>query len=345
MRHQNQRLKCLLWLVFAQTACVAAAIGIYYQMAQSLVCQYVGKEMSRELAAPLIFGAGYTLVWSGALLTVVTYLFVTRIFEEFSRRRSVSDAEALCHVRSLVRTRDAVIFGLAKLAESRDDETGRHLDRISAYASCLAVAASNHPKYRDQITPEFVELLRISTPLHDIGKVGIPDKILLKPGRLTPVEQREMQEHSMIGAKCLSEIERRLGNSNFLQMARAIILSHHERWDGSGYPVGLSGEAIPLAARIAAVADVYDALSSDRVYRAALPHDKCVAIIRSETGQHFDPDLVDIFLKIERSFHEIACLYGNGHENDAESEPPPAILIAAELPFNPAAIMGANPRE
>jgi response regulator RpfG family c-di-GMP phosphodiesterase len=203
VRRKDRRFKYLLWLILAQTACVAAGIGIHYHAALSVISEHIDKRTAGELAAPLLRDAGYTLIWSVAMLTIVTYLLVTRIFEEFGKKQSQSDAEALSHVHSLVRTRDAIIFGLAKLAESRDDATGRHLDRISAYASCLAVAASGHPRYRREITEEFVELLRISTPLHDIGKVGIPDKILLKPARLTPSERVQMEEHAAIGAYCL----------------------------------------------------------------------------------------------------------------------------------------------
>ena len=176
MRYQDQRLKYLLWLVLAQTACVAVGAAIHYETTRSVLSPHVDKRLAGELAAPLLCAAGYTLIWSTAMLAIVSYLFVMRIFEEFRKTRNLSEAEALRHVHSLVHQRNAIIFGLAKLAESRDDETGRHLDRMAAYASCLAVAAHSHPRYRNEITKEFVELLRISTPLHDIGKVGIPDR-------------------------------------------------------------------------------------------------------------------------------------------------------------------------
>ena len=153
-------------------------------------------------------------------------------------------------------------------------------------------------------------MIGVNAALHDIGKVGIEDAILLKPGKLTADERRRMQEHTTIGERCLAEIERRLGACNFLQMARDIVLCHQERWDGSGYPNGLMKTRIPLAARIVAIADVYDALASRRVYKPALPHEECVAIIRAEAGKQFDPEMVETFLKVEKTFREINRRYG-----------------------------------
>ena len=206
----------------------------------------------------------------------------------------------------LLRTRDAVIFGLAKLAESRDPDTGNHLERIAVYSTRLATALRRNPRYRRQLTSAFVKLIGISSALHDIGKVGIEDSILLKPGQFEEQERLVMQMHAVIGGKCIREIESQLGRSNFLQMAREIAFCHHERWDGSGYPKGLAGEEIPLAARIVAVADVYDALATRRVYKAAFPHRKCVEMIRAEAGKQFDPAVVDAFLEVEAEFRAIA---------------------------------------
>lgn len=332
MWYHNQRARYIVWIVLAQTGCAGAAFWIYYRMVLSAVSQSAYEEMAREMSASLLRDAACTLLWLGVLLTGVMYLFVTEIFDRFAKTQHASDAEALRQVQSLIRTQDAIIIGLAKLAESRDDETGHHLERISVYACRLASAAADHPKYHNEITGEFIDLLRISAPLHDIGKVGIPDRILLKPGRLTTAERVEMQQHTTIGGSCLLEIERRLENSNFLQMAREIVVSHHERWDGTGYPAGLAGEAIPLAARIAAIADVYDALSSDRVYRAAYPHERCVAMIQREAGRQFDPVLVEVFLTIQHGFREIAHLYGSGWART--TAPAPLPLDLGEEPFN-----------
>ena len=246
-----------------------------------------------------------TLVWTTALMGICGYMATGRFCDEVDLERSKAMMEALRQRQNLVRTRDAVIFGLAKLTESRDPETGDHLDRISMYATTLATALMNHPDFKDTVTPSFVRLIGISAALHDIGKVGVEDKILLKPGKLTACERAMMEDHSRIGAECLSEIERRLGRSNFLQMARDIAFSHHERWDGSGYPKGLRGEQIPLAARIVAIADVYDALVSRRVYKEPYPHDRCVATICEGSGTQFDSRIVETWLKVANRFRDI----------------------------------------
>jgi response regulator RpfG family c-di-GMP phosphodiesterase len=247
--------------------------------------------------------------WTLALQWGATYLILSRFHGEHTRKQMKSDEESMHRTKDLVRTRDAVIFGLAKLAESRDADTGHHLERIALYSTKLAAAMRKHSKYREQMTSQFVQLIGVSSALHDIGKVGVEDSILLKPGSLTPDERRRMQSHTTVGAKCIHDIEVRLGNSNFLQMAQEIVKCHHERWDGTGYPAGLTGEEIPLAARIVAIADVYDALSARRVYKAPYPHEKCVDVIRIGAGKQFDPDLVEVFLTIESQFREIAQQY------------------------------------
>jgi HD-GYP domain-containing protein (c-di-GMP phosphodiesterase class II) len=246
------------------------------------------------------------LLWTVTLLSITVYLILARYDDTFDQARAQSESGAMRQAQRLIRTRDAVIFALAKLAGHRDDETGAHLERLSDYSTLLASALRRHPKYSAAVTPAFVRLVGLSSVPHDIGKVGIEDCILRKPGKLTADERREMQKHTAIAGHCFGEIIERLGSSNFLEMARDIAVAHHEHWDGNGYPRGLSGEAIPLAARIVAIADVYDALSSRRVYREALPHEQCVAIIRDAAGTHFDPELVKIWLTIESKFREIA---------------------------------------
>jgi len=247
-----------------------------------------------------------TFFWIAALQAVVAYLVLTRDQEETSREQTRAAHVSLERYNDLLRTRDAVIFGLAKLTESRDSNTGNHLERISLYSTRLASALRRNPHYHRRMTPQFVELIGISSSLHDIGKVAIADAILLKPGILEKHERLMMQLHSVIGGKCVRDIESRLGKSNFLQMAREIIFGHHERWDGTGYPEGLAGEEIPLAARIVAVADVYDALSTQRVYKEAIPHERCVQIIKEGAGTYFDPAIVSAFLEIEPEFQKIA---------------------------------------
>ena len=252
-----------------------------------------------------------TLIWTCALMSVAVYMVLARFHDAARRTQKRSAADTLRQAQNLIRTRDAVIFGLAKLADSRDPETGDHLERISVYCTTLASALQRHPEFSREVTPALVRLIGISSALHDIGKVGIEDQILLKRGALTQAERARMQLHTTIGEDCLRRIEQRLGSSNFLQMAREIAVAHHEWWDGNGYPNGLKGEAIPLAARIVAIADVYDALSSKRVYKRAYNHDECAEIIRGQAGKQFDPRLVEVWTTVEQRFRDIARQYGS----------------------------------
>ncbi|MBF0471333.1 MAG: HD domain-containing protein [Gammaproteobacteria bacterium] len=209
----------------------------------------------------------------------------------------------------LQRTQDVTILTLATLAETRDPETGEHILRTQRYVKALAEQLRQRPEYRSQLDDATIDLLYKSAPLHDIGKVGIPDHILLKPGRLDEEEFAIMRHHAELGGEALGVAERELGSSSFLRYAREIAQSHHEKWDGSGYPEGLQGEAIPLSGRLMAVADVYDALISRRVYKEPFSHDKAMAIIRDGRGTHFDPLLIDILDECEAVFVAIAAAY------------------------------------
>ncbi|YCO05521.1 HD domain-containing phosphohydrolase [Vibrio sp. VNB-15] len=206
-------------------------------------------------------------------------------------------------------TRDVAIVSLSALAESRDNETGAHIMRTQEYVKVLAEHLSQFEQHRMLLTPNYIELLYKSAPLHDVGKVGVPDSVLLKPGKLTDEEFEIMKGHAEIGAEALSIAEKQLGSSSFLRVAKEIALTHHEKWDGSGYPNQLSGEAIPLSGRLMALADVYDALISKRVYKPAFSHDKAKAIILEGRGKHFDPQIVDAFLAVETQFQHIAHQY------------------------------------
>lgn len=261
-----------------------------------------------------------TYLWLSTLFAIASYLLVARMHDLKSRAISQSNTQSLRRIQNLVRTRDAVIFGLAKLAESRDPETGHHLERISVYSTMLASELQRHPQYRQQVTPGFVRLIGISSALHDIGKVGIPDRVLLKPAVLTPDERTLMETHANIGGDCLREIEQRLGESSFLRMAKDIALAHHEHWDGQGYPNQIAGEQIPLAARIVALADIYDALSSVRVYKDALPHEECMEIIRLESGKKLDPEIVKLWLAMESRFRSVAYRYDSATEVATQSQ-------------------------
>ncbi|HEX7180698.1 MAG TPA: HD domain-containing phosphohydrolase [Thermoanaerobaculia bacterium] len=198
-------------------------------------------------------------------------------------------------------TRDIALMTLAKLAESRDSATGQHLERMAAYSRRLAEELASGP-YRGELGEDFVEHLFKSSPLHDIGKVGIPDAILRKPGPLAQEEWAVMRRHPEIGGDTLRGVIERYRGNTFLSMGMEIAYFHHERWDGSGYPRGLTGRQIPLAARIVAVADAYDAITSDRPYKAGCNHEEAVRRIVVDRGRHFDPVLVDAFLECHREF-------------------------------------------
>ncbi len=202
-------------------------------------------------------------------------------------------------------TQGVAMVGLAKLAETRDPETGQHLERMRRYSRLIAIELATLQEYGSYITEEYIEGIYNSSPLHDIGKVGIPDNILLKPGRLTPQEFERMKEHSRLGGDALAAADQELQGESFLTMGKEIAYHHHEKWDGTGYPDGLRGNLIPLSARIVAIADVYDALTSRRVYKEAMPHDQARAIIIESTGNHFAEDIVRAFLNREGEILEV----------------------------------------
>ncbi|MEW7864692.1 HD domain-containing phosphohydrolase [Aeromonas diversa] len=210
-------------------------------------------------------------------------------------------------------TRDVAILGLASLAETRDNETGAHIIRTQHYVKVLADYLRHLDWDRYPLDDDTLDLLFKSAPLHDVGKVGIPDAILLKPGKLTDEEFAIMKRHPQIGADALASAEAQLGSNSFLRLAREIALTHHEKWDGSGYPAGLVGEAIPLSGRLMAIADVYDALISARVYKPAFSHEEAREIIVRGRGSHFDPALVDAFLACEDQFCDIASRHRDSH--------------------------------
>lgn len=206
----------------------------------------------------------------------------------------------------VINAQDAMITALCTLAEVRDNETGNHILRTQAYVRVLAQAMREHPAYSAQLDDEMITMISKSAALHDIGKVAIPDAILLKPGRLDAGERAIMQTHCAHGRDAIAVACQNADGSSYLRYAVDIAYSHHERWDGQGYPEGMRGAAIPLAARLMAIADVYDALISKRVYKPAFPHHEVVGIIAAERGQQFDPDMVDAFLRVAGQFEEIA---------------------------------------
>ena len=202
--------------------------------------------------------------------------------------------------------RSGIVLGLAKLSEYRDTDTGRHLERIREYSKVIAQEMSNLPQYNGYITSQYIEDIYQSSILHDIGKVGVPDAILLKKGKLTDPEYEQIKKHTLLGGQALSSITKQFKDQTFLTIAKEIAYYHHEKWNGKGYPSQLKGERIPLSARIIAIADVYDALTSKRCYKKKLSHSKAKEIIMNEKGELLDPDVVNAFLARENEFMEIS---------------------------------------
>ena len=213
--------------------------------------------------------------------------------------------------RELAMVQEATIESMSSLTETRDPDTGGHIKRTQNYLRLLADNLRHQHTFSTFLNNETIDLLWKSAPLHDIGKVGVSDKILLKPGRLTDQEFEEMKLHTVYGRDAILAAERKLGSASFLRYAREIAYTHHERWDGSGYPEGLKGDQIPLAGRLMALVDTYDALTSKRVYKSEFPHEKAVEIILDEKGSHFDPTVVDAFLEVRESFRQISLRYAD----------------------------------
>jgi hypothetical protein len=260
-------------------------------------------------------------LWGGTVFTICVYLMAARYYDAIHRQRIETENQNLRRIESIIRTRDAILHGFASLAESRDEVIGRHLDRVAYYSYRLAVSVRHHPRFRDELSQEFIDLLSPASMLHDLGKVGIEDAILFKPGRFTKEERERMQQHSALGDKYLAQIEQRLGSSSVIAMARKIALRHHERWDGKGYPDGLAGEEIPLAARIVSLADVYDALRSLRDYKPPFSHEQCLDMIRDEAGKQFDPDLAAAFVQLDDCFPRFAITYADDPAAGGPNQP------------------------
>ena len=217
--------------------------------------------------------------------------------------------------RELAAIQDVTILAMASLAETRDSDTGNHIRRTQHYVQALAVRLRNHPRFGYFLTPGNIDMLYKSAPLHDIGKVGIPDRILLKPGRFTADEFEIMKTHTTLGRDAIAAAERQLGMEvDFLRYAKEIAYGHQEKWDGSGYPLGLQGDAIPISARLMAVADVYDALISRRVYKEGMPHERATEILVQGRGTHFDADIVDAFLALQDDFKAIARRFADSDD-------------------------------
>lgn len=219
-------------------------------------------------------------------------------------------------VSEIPHARQVLVLALTTLAEQREADSESHILRVQNYVLNLAQALSTHPKFSELLTPAFIDTLCLSVPLYDMGSIGIPDRILLKPSGLTPPELNIMKTHTTLAVEAIERIEHALGHPVVeLVPLKEMALSHHERWNGSGYPQGLVGKQIPLSARLLAIADVYDALISDRVYKAGIPHSEAVGIIFQGRASQFDPELVDAFIEIEHQFQAIAQQHPNTEQD------------------------------
>ncbi len=245
-------------------------------------------------------------------------LVKARIRNHLSLKKHSNQLEKLVQDRTaeLEITQDVTIKSMAILAEYRDNETGKHIQRTQQYTLLLAEQLKAYERFKDYLTDEAVNLLGKSTPLHDIGKVGVQDEVLLKPGLFTEQEFDKMKLHTIYGGEIIKKAQLELGEESFLKMAWEITMTHHEKWDGSGYPRGLRGEEIPISGRIVALADVYDALRSERVYKPEISHERSVEIINDGKNKHFDPDVVDAFIELNDAFYRISSDYADHLHED-----------------------------
>jgi len=234
-----------------------------------------------------------------------THLKIDQLQKELERTNFNLRELVQEQVREIAEAQYATIMAMVRISEDRDDDTGRHIDRTSSYCRILAEKLMENQEFRPLIDAGFIENITNASPLHDIGKVGIPDSILLKPGKLDNREFEIMKTHTVIGAKTLQAVHEKHPGNSFVEMGLRIARSHHEKWNGSGYPDGLSGEDIPLPARIMTVSDTYDALRSERVYKQGFSHEKSMEILRNGRGRDFDPRLIDALLDLEEVFQRV----------------------------------------
>jgi putative two-component system response regulator len=246
------------------------------------------------------------------LARVETHISLQEARKFLENQNVVLEEQVEERTHRLAALQDAIIVAMASLAEARDNDTGNHIRRTQHYIREIAFCLREYdPCYAPELGDAFIAILYKTAPLHDIGKVGVPDAVLLKPGRLTPEEFNLMKMHTVYGRDTILAAEKTLDTPEaFLETAMDIAYSHHEKWDGSGYPRGISGKAIPLSARLMAIADVYDALIAKRIYKAPMPHEEAVSIIENSSGTHFDPDVVGAFSRIKDRFAAIAVHFG-----------------------------------
>ena len=262
------------------------------------------------------------------LARVRTHLALRAAARHEHDRQAHLERDVAQRTQALSAMQDVAIMTLASLAEARDADTGNHVLRTQHYVRALARKLSSHPRFAAELGSAQIELIFKAAPLHDIGKVAIPDRILLKRGRLDPDEFEIMKRHAVLGRDAIAQAAGLLASdAPFVQVAQQIAYSHHEKWDGTGYPAGLRGDAIPVPARLMAVADVYDALISRRVYKEPMSHEQALEIVRVSAGRHFDPDVVAAFLAIEDTIHAIAVAHA---DSDADLARKRAYLSEAQ---------------
>jgi putative two-component system response regulator len=250
------------------------------------------------------------------LARVKTHLQLKKVRDFLKDKNEFLEQEVARRTKEISNIQDVAMMAIGSLAETRDNETGNHIRRTQHYMRLLSVRLKDHPNFKHYLTDENISFLFKSAPLHDVGKVGIPDSILLKPGKLTPEEFEIMKTHTTLGRDAILAAEQHLDTpASFLIFVRELAYYHHEKWNGTGYPEGLSGDDIPISGRLMAVADVYDALISKRVYKPPMPHEKAVAIIKEGAGAHFDSDVVDAFLDVADQFYEVAKKYLDSEED------------------------------
>jgi len=240
------------------------------------------------------------------LKRIETHLLVESQKEELLNYNKNLQSLVDAKTKTVLELQNAILRAMAELVENRDDITGKHLERTQSYLGLLIKAISNHPLYKDEISGWNIDLVLLSSQLHDVGKIVVKDDILRKPGKLLDAEFAEIKKHTIFGEKIIDKIKRNATEHEFLEHARIFAATHHEKWDGTGYPRGLKGTDIPLQGRLMAIADVYDALVSERPYKGAFTHEKAVEIIAAGKGTHFDPNLVEVFLEISDKFNEVA---------------------------------------
>jgi len=273
---------------------VLAALYARWEVAHLLDGPTAAQVMGRLASAGFVAMAA-----SIGLILVVSTVIFRRYDTALERINAGLERDVHFRLTQSLRTRHSLILGLAKLADHRDTDTGRHLDRIATFSTLIAEQVRREFPEMDD---DWIECLRLASSLHDIGKVGIPDRVLLKPGPLTAEERAVIERHTSIGAETLAAIRDRLGPDPLIDMSHQIALAHHERWDGTGYPHRTRGDAIPLAARIVSIADVYDALTSPRVYKPAFTHERAREIVLEGAGTQFDPRLVAAFDRLSEQF-------------------------------------------